>query len=147
MIAPSDSTLLYETISRVYGGHTDRPSINPAWLATETMVAIGFPREMHPLGYLGCHLQLRQMARHFCRKHFDPTEVTDNDLFPETLQQRYPQPPNNADADPEYVLLDLLGEDDVHFNVARLRKEARAKLRHADALEAWGLRKFGRAAA
>lgn len=146
MTPASDSTLLYETISRVYSSHTDRPSINPAWLATETMVEIGFPRALHPLGYLGCHLQLRQMARQFCRKHFDPTEVAENDLFPETLQQRYPQVSPNVDADPEYVLLNLLCEADVDFNVARLRKEARAKLRHADALEAWGLRKFGRAA-
>jgi hypothetical protein len=38
----------------------------------------------------------------------------------------------------QYVLRDHMTDDDVTFNVTRLRSEARAKLAHADALEAWG---------
>ena len=39
---------------------------------------------------------------------------------------------------PEYVLLDEMTDSDIWFNVGRLRKEGTAKLRHADALEAFG---------
>lgn len=144
MTQDSEGKLLYDTIRSVYASHSDRPSVMPAWLATETMIVIGFPRDLHPLGYLGCHLQLRQIARSFCRKNFDPAETIENDLFPDTLQPRYPKHfyVSSSEKEPEYVLLDLLEKSDVEFNVDRLRREARAKLRHADALEAWGLRKF-----
>jgi hypothetical protein len=37
-------------------------------------------------------------------------------------------------------------EESPEETVSRLRKEAHAKLRHADALEAWGRQKFGRVA-
>jgi hypothetical protein len=142
MSADKESSALYEAISRVCDGYAERKGIHPAWLATETMVAIGFPHDLHPLGYLGCHLQLRQMARQFCRKKFDPAEATEDDLFEGTLQPRYPRHSANAEDEPEYILLDFLTSDDVDFNVARLRKEARAKLKHADALEAFGQQKF-----
>ena len=42
-----------------------------------------------------------------------------------------------APSEPEYVLLEHLTDEDVKFNVNRLRKEADAKLHHATALEAW----------
>jgi hypothetical protein len=41
------------------------------------------------------------------------------------------------------VYLAQLTEADVRYNVARLRKEAEAKLKHADALEIWMQNKFG----
>jgi hypothetical protein len=136
---------LVAAVERAYLAHTGRPTISPSWLATEAMIAIGFPRSLHPLGYLGCHLQMRQIARGFCRQHFEPEETVEDDLFPDTLQQRYPSV-KGAGGEPIYVVLDAMSDDDVAYNVARLRKEARAKLRHADALEAWGRRKFGRTA-
>lgn len=144
MTTEKEGSALYDVIQRVCDRHSDRPSIHPAWLATEAMGVIGFPRELHELGYLGCHLQLRQIARAFCRRRFDPAEQSESDLFPDTLQERYPRAPNGED--PEYVLLDLMTRGDIRFNVARLRKEAEAKLKHADALEAWEWQKFGRAA-
>ncbi|MFL5253256.1 MAG: hypothetical protein ACJ8AI_10245 [Rhodopila sp.] len=140
----ADSRELYEVVRAVYHSHCDRPTLNPAWLATEAMHAIGFARNLNEIGYLGCHLQFRQIARSFCRKHFEPAQSDEPDLFPGTLQQRYPRRPENEDEEPVYVLLDLL-DDDVAYNVMRLRKEARAKLAHADALEAWGKRRAGAA--
>lgn len=136
---------LSNVVRVVYESHNDRPTVSPAWLATEAMAEIGFPRDLHPLGYIGCHLQIRQIARAFCRKHFDPEESVENDLFPETLQQRYPRQQKSPEQEPEYVLLDLLSRSDIVFNIDRLRKEARSKLKHADALEAWSVNKFGRA--
>lgn len=146
MSTERDGAKLYHIIREVYESHSDRPSVSPAWLATEAMETIQFPRGLHEVGYEGCHLQFRQIARSFCRRHFDPTETVENDLFPETLQQRYPLSPNETDEEPTYVLLDRLGQSDLLYNVTRLRKEARAKLSHADALEAWGRRKFQAAA-
>lgn len=146
MSAEQDGGRLYHIIRQVYDSHSDRPSVSPAWLATEAMESIHFPRDLHEVGYEGCHLQFRQIARSFCRRHFDPSETVEDDLFPETLQQRYPLRPRENDEEPQYVLLDTLEEPDLDYNVERLRKEARAKLRHADALAAWGRRKFTRAA-
>ena len=67
-------------------------------------------------------------------------------MFPETLQKRYPRQQSDNSVEPEYILLEFMSDSDIDYNVARLRKEAVAKLRHADALEAYRLRKFGRTA-
>jgi hypothetical protein len=47
---------LNDVISRVFDLHRRRDTIALAWLATEAMEAISFPRSLHDLGYLGCHL-------------------------------------------------------------------------------------------
>ena len=44
------------------------------------------------------------------------------------------------------MLLDEMTDSDIWFNVGRLRKEGTAKLRHADALEAFGRDKTAAAA-
>jgi hypothetical protein len=135
MITASDE--LYEVVSAIYEKHKGKPSISPAWLlATEGMRRISFPRELHPRGYRGCHMHLRQIARSFCRKKFDPTEEAENDLFQETLQERYPQRPK-ADEEHQYVLLDELTDDDGAYNVARMRRASLALQKHSDALEAY----------
>jgi hypothetical protein len=146
MKTSDEGSELYAVIRNVCDSHKDQPSLNPVWLATEAMAVIGFTRELHELGWIGCHLQFRQIARTFCRKHFDPAEAAASDLFQETLQERYPRRDISkaANIEPEYVLLDLLEAEDIHYNIARLRAEAAAKLKHADALEAWGRRRFGR---
>jgi hypothetical protein len=92
------------------------------------------------LVYTGCHLQLRQIAREFLRGKYEPDGETEDDaqheLWPD-LQRRYPTAKTARTPDPEYVLLEHLNDADVGYNLARLRSEAVAKLRHADALEAW----------
>ena len=67
-------------------------------------------------------------------------------LFSGMLQQRYPCAPTESDEGPAYILLDLMSDEDINYNVGRLRKEARAKLEHADALEAYGMERRHRAA-
>lgn len=138
---------LWDVIGAVFELHRGRRTLNPAWMATEGMKRIKFPPDLHPLGYVGCHLQLRQIARAFCRGNFDPTEINDqqNDLFPDTLQERYPARPAPG-AEPEYVLLDQLTDDDIAYNVQRMRRASLALLRHGDALEAYGLARKNRVA-
>jgi hypothetical protein len=102
-----------------------------------------------PVVYGGCHLQCRQIARDQLRKRFDPVgkgnSSEQHELWPD-LQWRYPTARSAKDEEPEYILLELMTEVDIGFNVARLRSEAVAKLRHADALEAFGQSMPGKAA-
>jgi hypothetical protein len=132
----TDGSKFYEIIGAIYERHKDQSEVSPSWLATAGMMEIGFGRDLHHLGYIGCHLHLRQVSRAFCRKKFDPLESTD-DLFPETLQHRYPKKPTDSDEEPKYVLLEGLLEEDVLFNIGRLEKDAHARLKHADAMRAW----------
>lgn len=129
---------IVERVIELYGTVND---VNPAWIATQAMTLIEFPRSLHRLGYAGCHLELRQIARSKLRKRFDPTAIADDDapepdLFPETLQERYPKA-RTAGEEPTYRKLDALTDEDVRYNVARMRKAAGALERHADRLEAW----------
>ncbi|HEX3587826.1 MAG TPA: hypothetical protein VH024_17635 [Candidatus Angelobacter sp.] len=61
----------------------------------------------------------------------------EDNLFPETLQERYPRQPKRDDAERVYALRDALTEDDVQHNILRMRQGGRALLKHADALDAW----------
>jgi len=135
---------LWEVIGTLYERYCGVPSLNPAWLATQGMSKIEFPPALHNLGYIGCHLQLRQIARAYCRRKFDPLHRVAHaadDLFPDTLQERYPLRPKKRDEQPVYVLLDYLSADDRAYNVERMRLAGMALQRHADALEADGLRR------
>lgn len=121
----------------IYENRSDEIRISPAWLATEAMNRLDSERRAPTLVYQAAHLQLRQIARGVCRHKFegDDGETEQSDLFPQ-LQTRYPAA-HSADAEPEYVLLEHLVDDDVSYNVNRLRREGETKLHHADALEAW----------
>lgn len=136
----SEESELSEVVERVIELHASLKDISPVWIATQAMVLIEFPRTLHRLGYLGCHLELRQIARGKLRKRFDPVAIADDDadpdLFPETLQERYPIARKRGE-DPTYRRLDELEEADVSYNTARMRKAASALDRHADRLEAW----------
>lgn len=121
----------------IYERRSDEIRISPSWLATEAMNNLDAEKRSPALVYEAAHLQLRQIARSICRRKVeeDSEETEQHELFP-NLQKRYPAV-HTADAEPEYVLLEHLTEEDVAFNVRRLRAEADAKLHHADALEAW----------
>jgi hypothetical protein len=136
----SDEEELAQAVQKVIDDNADLGEISPAWVATAVMKAIGFPRDLHPLGYVGCHLELRQIARQKLRHQFDPTSAAHDegeDLFPDTLQDRYPRRPDRGQ-EPVYVVRSLLSRVDVAYNVERMRRAGRALLRHADALEEWG---------
>lgn len=117
-------------------------TISPAWVATQVMWHIQFFPALHRLGYVGCHLQVRQIARELLRKHDPIEQIKDavagqSELFPDTLQEHYPKRRKKSE-EPVYVQREAMTDDDVAYNVDRMRKGGSALLKHADALEAWG---------
>ena len=80
-----------------------------------------------------CTLELRQLARGMLRPKESP-KIGQEDLFT-GLQERYPVAHKNGD-DPVYRLREHLSLEDRWFNIERLRREADAKHKHADALQA-----------
>lgn len=134
----NDAHRLRELLESIYERRVDEVRVSPAWLATEALLHLDPTKTAPELVYRAAHLQLRQLGRSLCRQRFeeDGEWSEQHDLFP-NLQKRYPAA-HSPDAEPEYVLLEHLTGDDIAFNVQRLRREANAKLFHADALEAWG---------
>jgi hypothetical protein len=130
---------LAEVIARIIEMRSGAVSISPNWVATVAMQELDPEHSSPMLVYAGCSLQLRQIARSQLRRKFQPDdeEGAAHDLFP-GLQQRYPTARSARADDPEYVLLEHLTMSDIDYNVGRLRSEARAKMTHADALEAYG---------
>ncbi len=147
----SETQPLTAVVAKIIETRRNEKRINPSWIATEALLEIDPDKVSVPLVYLGCHLELRQIARGLLRQHFEnpsspaDDEVAQHDLFPD-LQRRYPSARSKEAAEPEYVLLDEMTDSDIWFNVGRLRKEGTAKLRHADALEAFGRDKTAAAA-
>lgn len=139
----TDEEILYAAVQDTIDALPENMDISPAWIATRVMIKIQFPRELHNLGYVGCHLEVRQIARGKLRKRFDPEErakdaaAGQGDMFSGILQDYYPRC-RTKDEDPIYAPLSMLTEDDVEFNVERMRLAGHGLLRHADALEAWG---------
>lgn len=147
---------LYQVVARAYAERETEVDIRPFQLADRAMNLINFSPPIHPLGYLAAHLESRQIARSYCdKKHgvdddddlpepLEPSELSKGPvqyrfLFP-MLQRRYPTARSQA-LEPdqrEYRQLPFLTDEDIAFNVQRLRKEGNAKLAHADALEAYG---------
>lgn len=118
-----------------------RSHINPSWVAHQVMLKLDPKRISPPSVYGGANLWARHVAREKLRGKFLSGDVSAQDeLFPE-LQWRYPVAHCEKRDDPEYVLRDLMTDEDIAWNVDRLRAEAEAKLRHADALEDFGKRR------
>ena len=91
---------------------------------------------------------LKHMARVYLAKrkdadgelnaaHSAQDEMDFGVTFSGKLQDRYPLP-RKAGEEPVYKLRSELTEDERAWNVNQLRKSARARLEHADALEAEG---------
>jgi hypothetical protein len=133
---------LTQIIAKIIDLRRDLAVISPSKVATEAMQKLGADWMQggdYPLVYLGCHLQLRQIARGLLRQQFEPEEDEEkitHPLFPE-LQWRYPIAHPKGE-EPQYRLLELLSPNDWEFNVNRLRSDARSRLNHADKLVAWG---------
>ena len=131
---------LRELVARIIELRHGQPRISPNWVATEAMYDLDCSHRVereHPMIWLGCHLELRQIARQLLAVKYDPSKEDEDSLFKD-LQWRYPTARSATAEEPEYVLRDLMNDEDLNYNVGRLRAEARAKLDHADALEAWG---------
>ena len=83
---------------------------------------------------------LKQMARTVLSGRYgvesDETEAHQGDMFSGNLQSRYPIYRKRSD-EPIYRKLEELTREDVNWNAASLRKSAKARMAHADALVAW----------
>ena len=115
--------------------------IQPALLASCAIKKIDPETLSPPLVGWAANLELRQLARGLLRKKFDPTheENPQAEMF-EGLQERYPTKRN---AEPTYVVLDELSDEEIEDNLVRMGREISAKQKHYDALEAY---RFSRAA-
>jgi hypothetical protein len=141
----SESDKLADAVRRMYEINHLVVSISPEFLANGAMEFIGFHPSLHPTGWMGCNLYCRQLARAFCRRHFDPANeerIRQGDLFDGMLQDRYPRQPVNGQ-EPEYVLRAHLSEDDRWHNIDRMTAAASALLRHVDALRTETVKAFG----
>jgi hypothetical protein len=131
---------LRDLVARIIEMRRGQPRISPGWVATEAMHDLDRNRTVehdHPTIWLGCHLQLRQIARQLLAQRFEQGEEEQHLLFKD-LQWRYPTARSANAEEREYLLRDLMSDEDIAYNVGRLRAEALAKMYHADALEAWG---------
>lgn len=134
---------LYAVVQKVITDNDTMAEISPAWIATQVMCAIQFPRRLHELGYVGCHLEVRQIAREKLRHRHDPTTRIGDairneqmELTFDALQDRYPRK-TPAGEEPVYITRLLMTHDDVRYNTERMRRGGRALLKHADALDEW----------
>jgi hypothetical protein len=138
----SEEQKLREVVSRIIEVRRQEQRISPSSIATEAMNELD-PRKTAPsLVYLGCHLEIRQIARGLLRLNFEGREdpKDQHQLFPD-LQWRYPTARSRYDEEHEYILREQMSDIDIAYNVERLRNEGRSKLKHADALEAYGRRR------
>lgn len=129
---------LHSLLMMVYERRQDELRVSPAWLATEAMRELDPERESPDLVYLAAHLELRQLARAILRRVADPTEepTDQHEMFP-MLQKRYPSARSSNAEEPEYIKLESMTEEDVAYNLRRMRASASRLLAHCDALEAW----------
>lgn len=120
----------------------DAITISPSALAHRVFEAFAMD-EVEPHIQYACIEHLKQMARLKLRKSSEDTDENpvygqlDLPGFSGHLQERYPLP-RPAGEEPVYKLREHLTADERAWNVSQLRKSGRARLEHADALEAEG---------
>lgn len=130
---------LNQIVIETIDSSTEEDGIAPGWVADITYQEIDPDNTAPDMVKLAALLALRQIARSLLRGKFEPEkqeEAEQHELFPK-LQARYPAAHNKNASEPVYVKLECLTDDDISWNVARLRAEAQSKQEHADALEAW----------
>lgn len=114
-------------------------AISPADLATDVFNDID-PKKTSPmLVQMAAVLELRQLARGVCRqRHIDSErDAEQGNLFDFQLQPRYPALRTvDGESEEVYVLREHLTFSERMRNIERLRREAEAKMVHADALQA-----------
>lgn len=136
---------LSEVVEAIYATKTAQIRLSAAWLATEAMLKLDGGHLSPPLVYSGCHMHLRQVARELLRGkggEKGDADADQHELFV-GLQKRYPvsHAGSMRPEEREYVLLEYMTQADIDWNVARLRAEADAKSRHADALAEFGIKR------
>lgn len=132
-----------------YEAFSDAVIVAPSGLAHRVFESFCSGEEEEHIQYASLE-HLKHMARVFLAKRKDPDAdeseayvrqgSLDLDVsFSGRLQDRYPLPRKDGE-DPAYKQRHLLTSEERAFNVALLRKSGRARLHHADALEAEGMK-------
>lgn len=138
---------IMQEIERQYDAMREAVIVSPSALAHGALETFTTGEEDPSLQYAGLE-HLKHMARVFLAKNKDPdsdeseayTRQAELDLgihFSGHLQDRYPLQ-RQAGQEPVYKLRVDLTPEERAYNVNSLRKGARARLEHADALEAEG---------
>jgi len=126
---------LQEVMDRLDGADI----VSPTYLADTLLADYGGEGTDPRLRYTGRE-HLKQMARKMLAGRYshegEDSEAHQGELFSGHLQTRYPIPRSASD-EPVYKLLGALTRDELAWNVRSLRASAKARLLHADALEAW----------
>lgn len=141
-------------IARQYTFLSDAVIISPSALAHRAFEAFSSGEEEPHIQYASLE-HLKHMARVFLAKrkdadgdendaHFAQGEMDFGTSFSGQLQDRYPLQ-RKAGEEPAYKLRQHLTAEERAWNAAQLRKSARARLEHADALEAEGQAQQGAA--
>jgi len=116
--------------------------IGPSALASATLEEFA-PDGLDPHIEYASLEHFKSMARKNLARSFEdggeanPAYDEQGELFSGHLQERYPLPRKQG-AEPQYKLRSLLTPQERRWNVLKLRKDANARLAHADALEAEG---------
>lgn len=148
-----DAQQLHDLVAAAIARRGGAPRHKPMLIADEVMRRLDGEERSHPLVWIGCHLEIRQIARGMLAKHYDPVEADDDEDDDPTLpfinfQRYYPEAPKDGVVEPDgpaYILRDLMTTEDVVWNANRLWAEARTKAAHGDALMAWDASRRGAA--
>jgi hypothetical protein len=131
-------------MARQYEGLQDAILVSPSALAHRVFETFATDEVEPHVAYASLE-HFKAMARKFLagRNEADSDENPAHGAqasfeFSGQLQDRYPLPRKATD-EPVYKLRSQLTSDERAWNVAVLRKSARARLEHADALEAEGM--------
>lgn len=146
----NEHSQVIEEIKRQYDRFSDAVTVNPSSLAWGVHEVLASGMESDSTKYLSLE-QLKQMCRQFLRRWKDAdgeendTHGAQGDLdfgiqFSGKLQDRYPLPRKSGE-EPSYKLRQHLTPEERDWNVKQLRKSAKARQEHADALEAEGMQK------
>ncbi len=144
---------MHEELTRAL--HQEIDNLDSAIVLSPATLAIAVQRKFANQKTMEPHIQyaslehIKQMARTLMARRFDPdaeeSASYQGQLFSGTLQEYYPVKLGKSQA-PVYKKREALTHLEVQWNVTQLRKSARARLEHADALQAWADRRYRMAA-
>jgi hypothetical protein len=114
-------------------------ALSPTLLADRCYEHFAFGNEELHVRYLAIE-HAKQMARSILARRFDvdgeENEAMQGDMFSGHLQSRYPIPVKTGEQ-PQYKPREALTQEELDWNISQLRKSAAARLKHADALQAY----------
>ncbi len=131
-------------VALVQASEQEMDHLSPSWMATQIYEAYRSPSDDAHVQY-ACIEHFKQMARKLLASKFHPDrdEIAQGELFPETLQARYPIQKKRGE-EPVYKFLEALSELEGYWNVDQLRKAGRSRLKHAQTLLIYLKAKFSR---